>query len=112
MGPPYCDYRDWRIPHVDSAETFWHNVPEMDEEIVRYPTQMEYDTDEYFQESSGESWPTDTDGEVNDERSGSEDGRQPAHSNRDGEVNEDESDNGDWSRPPPINTMGPEWFYE
>ena len=112
MGPPYRDYRDWWIPHMDSVHTFWHNVPEMDEEIVRYPTQTECNTDEYFQDSSGESWLTDADEEVKDDRSGSEDGRQPAQISGNEEVNEDGSDNEDWRRPPPINTMGLEWFYE
>ena len=112
MDPPYHDYRDWWVPHIDSAQTLWHNMPEMDAEIVRYPTQMGYNTDEYFRETSGESGQMDTDDEMNDERSGSEVGGQQVHNNWTGEVQEGESDNDDWSRPPPISTMGPEWFYE
>ena len=112
MGPPYCDSQDWWAPHLDSAQTFWHNMQAMDEEIIRYPTLMECYTDEYFGETTDESWPMEKDGDENDGRNGNEDERQLPQTNANEEGQEDQSDDEEWRRPPPINTMGLEWFYE
>ena len=112
MDPPYCDYQDWWVPHLDSAQTFWRNMQAMDEEIIRYPTWMECYSDEYFGETTDESWPMENDGDENDGRSGNEDERQLPQTNANEEGQEDQSDDEEWRRPPPINTMGLEWFYE
>ena len=130
LVPPFTDFRHFWCPHLDSPRLYWYEVEGMKDEIYRYPAALS--TDDFFNETEDDSCQTDggtdngmegsewfqsmgpigDDEEVNDERSGSEDGRHLSQINMEGEVYENKSDNEDWSQPPSINTMGHEWFYE
>ena len=98
----------------------------MEEEIYRYPAVL--GTDEFFQETENESSQTNSDlygtagsGEwfgVLDTINAVRFWESPVATDENNTMNRDEesSEEGEgdehWSRPPPINTEGPEWFYE
>ena len=126
MDSPSQDRRQLWCPHLNSRELFWYEVPGMEEEIFRYPAVL--GTDEFFQETENESSQTNSD-LYGDTGSGGWFGvlntinavrfwESPAVTddnntmNWDEESSEDEEGDEHWSRPPPINTDGPEWFYE
>ena len=123
MDPPYRDYQHYWSPHLDSQWLFWYENEDMREEIYRYPAVL--GTDEFFQETDDESCQTDEAVNSSMEESiwfgvmnrvsGKDFWESPDESwltSTDREEYDDGSDDEEWRQPPPINTTGPEWFYE
>ena len=123
MVPPFTDYRYFWCPNLGSPVLFWYVAEGMEQEINRYPAVLY--TDEFFQETESEDSRTDvsldysTDG---DEWFGAlgpidemrfweaTDSHSPVRT--DAESSDEETSDEEWRRPPPINTSGPEWYYE
>ena len=123
MDPPYADYRYYWCPVLYSRALFWYATEGMEEEICRYPAVL--DTDDFFDETEDIS--LQTDGATDDDKEESEwfGAINPIQDEFfwelesenwqtiiEEESNEGESDDEEWRRPPPINTSGPEWYYE
>ena len=124
MDPPYRDYRYYWCPNLNSSTLFWYETENMEEEICRYPAVL--DTDDFFYETENESCQTDgkTDGNtedsdwfgalnpVDDEYFWERDSESWQTVTGEEPQEEEGSDDEEWRRPPPINTLGPEWYYE
>ena len=64
MDPPFRDYRSWRRPRLDGPALFWREVPDMEEELTRFPAGV--NADEYVRESENKNWPEDSDVDMED----------------------------------------------
>ena len=64
MDPPPRDCRSWRRSHLDSPALFRYEMPDMEEEITRYPAVIS--TEEFVRGSENENWPEDSDADMED----------------------------------------------
>ena len=123
MDPPYTDYRHLWCPSLDCPTLFWYVTENMEEEIYRYPAVL--CTDEYFEETDNESDQTEMGQSHNMDSDDWFEARNPVDGARfwvaeddqspvdmGVQIGEEESGDEEWGQPPPINTLGPEWFYE
>ena len=123
MDPPFTDYRHFWCPNLDCPTLCWHVTENMEEEIYRYPAVLY--ADEFSQETDDESGQTEMSQDHNMDSGdwfGAQDPVDEArfwvaaddHSpmNSGAQTSEDESSDEEWRQPPPINTSGPEWYYE